>query len=190
MTGRDHLLQLACFLWVGLQAGHDVHPVECMQVVEVHRVVVHLQGLGHDLAYEVGVVRNLDVQRVFHCAHASQRVATGADATDTLDESPGIARIAPLENYLQPTPHGAGRNCVANYVVAVEIDLAAHVTLDAGDRIDDDATPGVVHRKALSLVCTHDLVLVLRQAVLQAGVWVLALSLDLSRTRLATETAA
>ena len=120
-----------------------------MQVVEVHRVVVHLQRLGHHLADQVGVLRDLDAQRVFHRAHRGQRVAAGAHAADALDEGPGVARVAALEDDLQPAPHGAGGDRVADDVVAVEVDLAAHVALDAGDRVDDDAPAAVVHLEAL-----------------------------------------
>lgn len=41
--------------------------------------------------------------------------------------STGIARIAAFQNHFQPAPHGAGGHRVADDVVAVKVDLAAHV---------------------------------------------------------------
>ena len=40
---------------------------------------------------------------------------------------------------LQTAPHGACGDRVADHVVVVDVDLAAHVALDTGDRIDHHA---------------------------------------------------
>ena len=144
MGRRDELLQLRCFLGVGLEAGHHVHPVQCMQVVEMHHVVLHHLRLGHHLADQVRVLRDLDAQCILHSAHRGQRMAAGTHAADALDEGPGIARVTPLENDLQATPHGSRGDRVADDVVAVEVDLATHVPLDAGHGVDNNALAAVV----------------------------------------------
>jgi hypothetical protein len=126
-----------------------------VQVVEVHRVVVDLQGLGHHLADQVGVRRDADAEGVLHRAHRGQRVAAGAHAADALDEGPGVARVAALEDDFQAAPHGAGGYRVADHVVGVEVDLDAHVPLDAGHRVDDDAPAAVVEVEALGGIVAH-----------------------------------
>mmetsp|Transcript_32978 Transcript_32978/g.77357 ORF Transcript_32978/g.77357 Transcript_32978/m.77357 type:complete len:229 (-) Transcript_32978:692-1378(-) len=155
MRRRHQVLQVARLLGIGLQRVDNVDPVQRVQVVEVHRVVVHLQRLGHHLADQVRVLRDLDAQRVLDRPHAGQRVAAGAHAADPLDEGPGVARVAALEDDLQPAPHGARGNGVADHVVLVEVDLAAHVTFDARHRVDDDAPSAVVELEALGFVCSH-----------------------------------
>ncbi len=155
VTGRHGLLQFRGLLRIGLQRRHDVHPVERVQVIEMHRVVVFLQRLRHDFADQVSVLRNRDAERIFHGAHRGQRVAAGAHAADAFDEGPGVPRVAALQDHFEAAPHGAGRHRVADDVVLVYVDLATHVAFDAGNRVDDDAPAGVVHRVALSFVSTH-----------------------------------
>ena len=46
-----------------------------------------------------GIYRR-EIERIFHGAAACNRVYRGADSADSLRESPRIARIASLENYL------------------------------------------------------------------------------------------
>ena len=62
---RDLLLQFRSTLGVRLECGHHVNPIQRMQVIEVHCVVVDLQGLGHHFAYQVRVRRNADAQCIF-----------------------------------------------------------------------------------------------------------------------------
>jgi hypothetical protein len=152
----DALRQLAGLLRVGLQRADHVDPVQRVQVVEVHQVVVRVQRGMHQVADDVGVVGDVDLQRVFHRAHRDQRVRAGADAADALDEGPGITRVAALEDDLQPAPHRARADRVADDVLVVEVDFDAQVAFDAGDRVDDDALAAVVELEALGFDDGHD----------------------------------
>jgi hypothetical protein len=82
-------------------------------------------------------------------ARTGQRVRARAHAADAFDEGPGVARVAALEDDLQPAPHRAGADGVADDVLVVEVDLDAQVAFDAGDRVDDDALAAVVELEAL-----------------------------------------
>ena len=184
VRGRHQLLQLGGLLGVGLEAGDHIDPVQRVQVVEVHHMVLHHLGLGHDFSDQVGVPGDLDAQRILHRAHRGQRMAAGAHATDALDEGPGVARVAPLEDDLQPAPERAGGHRVADHVVAVEVDLAAHMPFDARDRIDDDALAAVVECEGGLVVGAHGAwLLVLDQWSALAGSF-------LSEARLRMDTAA
>src|SRR3989339_1260313 len=118
-------------------------------------MVMHLQCFGHDLADQVGVFGDDDAQRVFHGTHRGQRVAAGTNPANALHESPGVTWVAAFENDLQPAPHGAGGDRVADDVVFVNVDFAAHVALNACHRVDDDASARVVQLEALCFGCTH-----------------------------------
>ncbi len=158
MRRRHALLEFGGELRVGLQRGHDVDPVERVQVIEVHRVVMHLQRLRHDLADQVRVRRNPDVERVLDRANRRQRVAAGADAADALDERPRIARVAALENHFESAPHGAGGHRVADHVVRVDVHFDPHVAFDARHGIDDDPASAVVELKTLGGIGCHAVV--------------------------------
>ena len=69
-VGRGyHLLQLGRCLGIGFQCIHRIHPVQRMQVIEMHHVIVHLQGLGHDFPDQVGIGGDFNAQGIFHGTH-------------------------------------------------------------------------------------------------------------------------
>ena len=78
-----------------------------------------------------------DAQRIFHRAHAGQRMHRGADAAYALGDGPGIARIAADQNLLQAAHHGAGAECVGDDAVFHHC-LNAQVAFNASYGIDDD----------------------------------------------------
>jgi len=153
---RDALRQRRRGLGVGLERRHHIDPVKRVQVIEMHQMVMHLQRELHDVADRVGVLGDVDLQRVFHRAHRGQCMGAGAHAADALGKGPCIARIAPLQNHLQPAPHGARRHRVADHIAFVEVDLDPHVALDPGYRVDHHALAGIVELEALRLVRAHD----------------------------------
>ncbi len=153
---RDALLQLGSLLRVGFQRRHDVDPVQRVQVVEVHEVVLRVQRRVHQVADDVRVLRDLDAQRILDRAHRGERVDARAHAADALDERPRVARVAALEDHLEAAPHRAGGDRVADDVVLVDVDLDPQVPLDAGDGVDDDALAAVVERETLGLDGCHD----------------------------------
>ncbi len=121
-----------------LSARHHVHPVQRVQVVEVHDVVVHVLRADHQVADEVGVGRDLDVERVLDRADRGDGVHQGADAADALREGPGVARVAAPQDDLDAAHHRAGRVGLGDPLSRVDLRLDAQVALDAGDRVDDD----------------------------------------------------
>ena len=132
------------------RAVTDVDPVERVQVIEVHQMVLRIAASACiRLRMMLALSGILIVERVFHRAHRGERVHARAHAADALDEGPGVARIAALEDDLESAPHRAGRDGVADDVLVVDVDLDAQVPLDAGDRIDDDAPAAVVELEAL-----------------------------------------
>jgi hypothetical protein len=126
-----------------------------VQVVEVHEVVLREQGQVHDVADRVRVLGDLDPERMLDGPHRGERVHARAHAADALHESPGVTRVATAQDDLETAPHGARGHRVADDVVLVDVHLDAQVTLDAGDRVDDDAPARVVELKAIGGCNAH-----------------------------------
>jgi hypothetical protein len=76
-------------------------------------------------------------------------MGTGADTADTLCERPGITGIATLQNNFKTSPHGPAGNGIGNYIIVIDINLCAHMTLDPGDRVDHDALSGIIQGKSV-----------------------------------------
>ena len=87
---------------IGLERADHVHPVQGVQMVEMHDVVLHVLGAEHQVADQFGVGRNDDAQRVLDGAHRGQGVHGGADAAGALGKRPGVARIAPARMISSP----------------------------------------------------------------------------------------
>ena len=130
MAGRDRLLQLAGRLGVGPQRIDRVHPVQRVQVVEVHDVVMDLQVQLHDVADRVGVVGDGDPQRILDRAHevsAWVPVQTPQIRSVKAQASRGSRpfRITSSPRHIVPVRHR-----VADDALLVDVDLAAHVAFD------------------------------------------------------------
>ncbi len=135
---RQRLRQRRGRLRVGLQRGDDIHPVQCMQMVEMHDVVVDVLCADHQVADQLGVGRDADLQRVLDGADRGDGMHQGAHAADALGEGPGVARIASAQDDLDAAHHGAGRVGLLDGAI-LHLRLDAQVAFDAGDGIDDDA---------------------------------------------------
>ena len=123
---------------VGLERADDIHPVQRVQMVEMHHVVLHVLRAEHQVAHQLGVGRDHDAQCVLHRAHRGQRMDGGADAASPLGKSPRVARVAPFQDDLQPAHHGARAERVRDFSV-LHLDLNAQVPFNSGDRVDDNA---------------------------------------------------
>ena len=120
---------------IGLGNRQDVHPVERGQVVEVHDVIVQRVMDEDQVADELRVGRNLELQRVFDGADAGHRVNGGADAAESLREEPRLGRIAPDQNPLDAAPHRAARPGIPD-AAAVDLHVDAQVTFNPRNGVD------------------------------------------------------
>ena len=67
-------------------------------------------------------------------------VRDGADAADALRDVEGVGRLAAHEHRLHAAVQAAGDPRVLDSAV-LDLDLDPQVSLDAGDRVEDDACP-------------------------------------------------
>src|SRR5208337_1372661 len=138
-AGRNLLCKRGGGHGIGLQRGDDVHPVESVQVIEVDDVILHHLGEEHDVANDFGIFGDSDAEGIFDATHGGNRVNGGANAADAFAESPGVARVAALEDDLQAAPHGAGRHGVADVAGVIEHGLDAEMPFNASNGINNDA---------------------------------------------------
>ena len=138
VTG-DRLRQCRGGLGVGRQGRDHVHPVQRVQVIEMHHVIVHVLGGDHQVADQLGIWRYLVAQGVFHRADRGNAMHQGADAANTLGESPCIARVASLQDQFDAPDHGAGTPGTGNLPVIAAFRLDAQMAFDAGDWINYDS---------------------------------------------------
>ena len=110
---------------VGAQRRDDVDPVERVQVIEVHHVVVDVLRADHQVADQLRIRRHVGTDRVLDGANRGHAVHERADAADALRERPGIARIAIPQDDLDTADHRAGRVGLADLV-------AVHLALRCG----------------------------------------------------------
>jgi hypothetical protein len=81
------------------------------------------------LRMQVGVLRDLDAQRVFHRAHAGQRMGAGADAADALVKAQASRGSRPFRMTSSPRHMVPVLTALRMTLLSVEVDLAAHVAL-------------------------------------------------------------
>ncbi len=107
-------------------------------MVEVDDVILHALRGDDQVAEDPRVRRRHSADGVLHGPNRRDRVHGRADAADALRERPGIARVASLQDELDPAEHRRGRPRVFDDA-AIDFGLDPKVPLDARDRIDDDA---------------------------------------------------
>lgn len=52
-----------------LKRIHHIDPVQGMQMVKMHQMVMHLKGQLHNVANGVGILRDTDAEGIFHRTH-------------------------------------------------------------------------------------------------------------------------
>ena len=72
------------------------------------QVVLAVQRSVHQVADDVGVLRNLDPERIFNRTDGGQSMNTSADTADAFHKGPCITGVASLENDFKTAPHCAG----------------------------------------------------------------------------------
>ena len=126
----------ACrFARIGLQRAGDINPIERREVIKMHDVVMDGVRQNDQVADVLGIDRYLHLQCVFNGTHRGNRVHRRTDATDTLGDGPGIARISADEDVFNATPHLA-RSPGFGDLAAVYFDVDTQVAFDSGDWID------------------------------------------------------
>ena len=135
---RNRLGQRRRLRGIGRERRHDVDPIERVQVIEVDHVVLHALRADDQVAQQPRVGRRHRTDGVFDGANRGDGVHGGAHAADALREGPGVTRIAPLQDQLDPAEHRRRRPGVA-HGAAVDLGLDAEVPFDPGHRVDDDA---------------------------------------------------
>ena len=119
-------------------------------------MIVTPQRSQHDVTYNIGVIRHLDTNRIFDSVHRCQSMYPGTYTTNTFNKRPGVTRVTALQNDLQPAEHGAAGNGIGNDVLLINVHFAAHMPFDAGNRVHDQTTAGVVNGITLGLILvTH-----------------------------------
>ena len=81
---------------ISFERGHDVHPVQGREMVEVHEVILHGMLGDHDVAHQLRIDRHFDFEGVLDRANGTDRVDGGADPAEPLRKGPGVLGIAPL----------------------------------------------------------------------------------------------
>ena len=147
----QRLRQCRGFARVGVERRHHVDPVERVQVVKVHHVIMDVLRAVHQVADQFGVLRDLVVERIFDRTNRCQAVDQRAYAADTLREGPRVARVAPAQYDLDAAHHGA-RRIGAGDAVAFHLRLDAQMPLDAGNRVYYDSICGCAHCCCLRLM--------------------------------------
>ena len=88
---------------ISIQGTGDIDPVKSMQVIEVNHVILHVLDAHDQVTDQAGIVRDLDVQGIFHGTDAGHGVHRGADTAEALGKMMRISGIATLENRLDAT---------------------------------------------------------------------------------------
>lgn len=115
-----------------------VDPVEGMQLVEMHRMVVHVEHCFHDVAHHFGIGRNTDAERILNGANRAKRVDGGTHAANTAYEHPGIAWVAVAYYVFDSTYHRTGTVCIF-YFAIFDGCLYPEMTFDTGNRVYNDS---------------------------------------------------
>ncbi len=123
-----------CFR-ISTQCGHDIHPVQRMQMIEVHDVVVDVLRADHQVTNQFRIRRNLGAYRVLNRTNRCHAVHQCAHPADTLSKRPGITRIAVPQDDFDTTHHRAGRIGLPD-LVAIHLRLDTEVSFDACDGIN------------------------------------------------------
>ena len=102
-------------------------------------VILHRLRADDQVAQEPGVGGRPRPDRILDGADRGNRMDRRADAADPLGERPGVARIASLQNDLDPAKHRRRRPGVL-HGSAIDLGFDPEVALDASDGIDDDTS--------------------------------------------------
>jgi hypothetical protein len=100
-------------------------------------IVLKLRAV-EQVADKARIGRNLYIDCIFDCPHRGQSMCVRSDPAGTLHEMVGIARIATLENQLDPSEHLSGTPGIDDLAIG-NFHLDAKVALNPGNRINYDS---------------------------------------------------
>src|SRR5512134_2402648 len=86
-----------------------------MEVIEMDDVVLNVLYTFDDIAQNSRVVRNLNSEGIFDSSHGAECMDSRSDTANALGHDPGFARIASLQDDLDPAEHGAGCPCIRDH---------------------------------------------------------------------------
>ena len=105
-------------------------------MIEVDNMIVFSERCRDDVANVMRVLRDRDAERILHGAQTAERMGRRADAADTLDIRPRVARVTVVHDELEPAPCRAGRDRILYFPrCLVDLNLDAQMSLDTGNRI-------------------------------------------------------
>ena len=97
-------------------------------------MVLHILNPGNEIADDPCIVRYYDSQGIFYSSNRAGGMNRGSDPSNALDEQPGIAGIAALQDDLNAPEHGAGRPSVHNFST-IHLRFDSQMSFNPGDRI-------------------------------------------------------
>jgi hypothetical protein len=137
--GIAHIVcELSRFDRIGFQGADDVDPVQRVQVIEVHDVVVLKLRTMQQVAQDARVFWNLNPNRHFDCPHRGQGVDVRSDPAGAADEEVCIAGIASLENHFDTAEHLPGAPGIHDFATGY-FHLDPEVAFNSGNRINNDS---------------------------------------------------
>ena len=83
---------------IRIRSAHHVDPVQGMQMIKMHHVVVDFLGGHHEVADQLGLFRRIGPNGILHSRHRCHRMRSSTHAANTANKSPHIPGIPPLNN--------------------------------------------------------------------------------------------
>jgi hypothetical protein len=121
-------------LGIGLERTDDVDPIQGVQVIEMHEMVMLVLGAVQQVAQNDGIFRNLNFGGTFHCPHRGQTVDVRSDPAGALDEVIRVTRITSLQNDFNASEHLPGAPGIDN-LAPRHLDFDAQVAFYSSNRI-------------------------------------------------------
>src|SRR6185369_6740028 len=120
---------------IRLQGACNIHPVQGMKVIEVYDMVLDRAHPDYEAANQLGRMRNRIFEGIFNRPDGGDRMYAGADSADSLGNRPGLPRIVPLENLLDPPELGRTGPCPGDFP-PISFEFYPQMPLDTGYRVD------------------------------------------------------
>jgi hypothetical protein len=90
--GRNLLLDGRSFSRISLKTRDYIHPIQRVQVIKMHHVIMHVLLGDHQVTNQIGGFGNFDSQGVFYGTDGGKRMHRSADAAGALGEGAQASR--------------------------------------------------------------------------------------------------